>query len=307
MAILFDRYRQRKNLRDVLEHENIASKTQPQTNDSLVVGQQYPDEVMRRYNSPDNKAGNFKDLSQINSEYEQEQAGKATKPVQPQQVEINPDDAIGSVVEMLGPTPAEREAQRAKMERNRKRMTMWTALFDGLRQLGNLYYTSKGARPQRYGNPYAMIDLAYKRQKQEQDDNDNYRRQYAQSLYNLQRQQSDGMRRARLIAAQIKAYEDAEKNREAKLQQREKELEEKRRQFDERQRQNQRQFEQRQQQQREIAEKRRKNKVGKKGGNSPSVEITETFDGNGEKQRRVVKTKGASQNQNKSGKKVIKW
>lgn len=124
-----------------------------------------------------------------------------------QQPVIDKNNAIGSVVDMLGPTPAEREAQRAKMERNRKAMTAWTALFDGLRNLGNLYYTSKGARPQRFGNLYDSIGQEYQRERQLQDETDNYRRQYAQSLYNLQHQQSDDMRRARLTAAQIKAYD----------------------------------------------------------------------------------------------------
>ena len=41
-------------------------------------------------------------------------------------------------------------------------MLAWTGLFDGLRQLGNLYFTSKGATPQQYTDkPYQQIQQNY--------------------------------------------------------------------------------------------------------------------------------------------------
>ena len=67
-------------------------------------------------------------------------------------------------------------------------MQAWTGLFDGLRQLGNLYYASKGAPAQQYSNPYQGINQVYQQQKQVADDLDNYRRQYAQRIYDISRQ-----------------------------------------------------------------------------------------------------------------------
>lgn len=126
---------------------------------------------------------------------QQPQPAAAVAPVvqqQPQQVmpQVDPNNAIGSLAELIGPTPAEREARQAQLERNRQKMASWTALFDGLRHLGNLYYTAKGARPQQYANPYTQIEQNYQRDMQLADAQDAYRRQYAQQLYQLQRQQA---------------------------------------------------------------------------------------------------------------------
>lgn len=126
---------------------------------------------------------------------QQPQPAAAVAPVvqqQPQQImpQVDPNNAIGSLAELIGPTPAEREARQAQLERNRQKMASWTALFDGLRHLGNLYYTAKGARPQQYANPYTQIEQNYQRDMQLADAQDAYRRQYAQQLYQLQRQQA---------------------------------------------------------------------------------------------------------------------
>ena len=109
---------------------------------------------------------------------------------------IDTSNAIGSLAELLGPTPAEREARQRRMEQNKQSMSAWLGLFDGLRQLGNLYYATKGATPQTYNNPYQLVDNEIQQQRQLYDNSVNYRRQYATSLYNLQRQlEADKMAR----------------------------------------------------------------------------------------------------------------
>lgn len=115
---------------------------------------------------------------------------KNTPQPQPvQQPVVDTSNAIGSLAELLGPTPAEREAQERRMLESKSKMQMWTGLFDGLRQLGNLYYATKGATPQQYtDNPVAQVDQQYQQYRQLNDNLANYRRNYAQSLYGLQRQ-----------------------------------------------------------------------------------------------------------------------
>lgn len=134
----------------------------------------------------------------------QPQQPVVTVPVQ--QPQVDPNNAIGSLAEMLGPTPAEREARERRMLENKAKMSAWTGLFDGLRQLGNLYYTTKGATPQQFASPYQMIDNEINQQRAIADANDNYRRQYAQSLYGLRRQMSDDARRDLLAKAQADYY-----------------------------------------------------------------------------------------------------
>lgn len=121
---------------------------------------------------------------------------------------IDTSDAIGSLAKLLGPSPAEREAQQAKMERNRSQMAMWTGLFDGLRHLGNLYYTAKGARPQQFSDPYKVIDENYQRQKKNLDDMAAYRQAYAKQLYALQHQAAMDKSLADYRKAQADWYKD---------------------------------------------------------------------------------------------------
>lgn len=119
---------------------------------------------------------------------------------------IDTSNAIGSLAELLGPSPAEREAMQARQERGRHQMAMWAGLIDGLRHLGNLYYTSKGAIPQQFNDPYKMIDENYNREVKSLDDMARYRQQYAQQLYNLQRQGRDDQRKDLLAQAQADWY-----------------------------------------------------------------------------------------------------
>ena len=90
----------------------------------------------------------------------QQQNQQPQSPVteQPQQPQIDTSDPINSLAGMLV-TPAEREAREQKILQNKRRMIAWTGLFDGLRQLGNLYYTTKGATPQQFTDkPYQQIE-----------------------------------------------------------------------------------------------------------------------------------------------------
>lgn len=120
---------------------------------------------------------------------------------------IDKSNAIRSFAELAGLTPAEREARDRRLQQSKARMAAWTGLFDGLRHLGNLYYTSKGATPQQYGNPYAEIDRNYQEARQLADDMDNYQRQYTQQLWNLRRQSDDDARRNMLADVKAQYYD----------------------------------------------------------------------------------------------------
>ena len=100
---------------------------------------------------------------------------------------VDSSNAIGSLAQLLGPTPAEREAQERRAMEGKAKMAAWTGLMDGIRQLGNLYYTTQGATAQRFDNPYQQIEQQYQQQRQLANDQNAYQRQYANTLYNLQR------------------------------------------------------------------------------------------------------------------------
>lgn len=126
---------------------------------------------------------------------------------QPQLPVIDTSNAIGSLAELLGPTPAEREAQELRRQQGKAKMQMWAGLFDGLRQLGNLYAATKGATPQKYtDNPYQQVEQMADAQRQREDALTNYGRQYYASLYNMQRQLNDDKRRNLLAEAQANYY-----------------------------------------------------------------------------------------------------
>lgn len=114
---------------------------------------------------------------------------------QPQQPQIDTSDPINSLASMLV-TPAEREAREQKMLQNKRRMIAWTGLFDGLRNLGNLYAVSKGASPMKFtDNPYQQIESDYKQARKDQDALYQNRDRYATQLYNIYRQgQQDKIR-----------------------------------------------------------------------------------------------------------------
>ena len=123
--------------------------------------------------------------------------------------QVDTSNAIQSMAQLLGPTPAEREAQERRLLENKRKMIGWTALFDGLRQLGNLYAVSKGASPQQYTDkPYQTIEQNYQQDRQLQDSLNRYSQAYAQQLYNLQRQADQDQIRKEAHQAQMKYYEN---------------------------------------------------------------------------------------------------
>lgn len=124
----------------------------------------------------------------------------------PQLPQVDTSNPIGSIAEILGPTPAEREARERRAMKSKAKMSAWAGLFDGLRQFGNLYSVYKGATPQQLSSPYQTINDEVNQQRAIADANDNYRRQYAQSLYNFRRQMSDDARRDMLAKAQADYY-----------------------------------------------------------------------------------------------------
>lgn len=127
--------------------------------------------------------------------------------VQPQQPQVDTSDPINSLAGMLV-TPAEREAKQQRLLENKRRMIAWTGLFEGLRQLGNLYYTSKGASPQTYtNNPAQAIEQGYQQELKNLDDIQRNRQAYAQQIWSLRRQASDDARRNALSAAQVRYYD----------------------------------------------------------------------------------------------------
>lgn len=133
----------------------------------------------------------------LKKQADQDAQNGMVQPQQPvQQPQIDTSDPINSLAGMLV-TPAEREAQQQKMLRNKRRMIAWTGLFDGLRNLANLYTVSKGAAPMKFtDNPYQTIEQSFKEEQQRQDNLNNYQDRYAKQLYDLQRQgEQDQMRR----------------------------------------------------------------------------------------------------------------
>ena len=226
-------------------------------------------------------------------------AGVVAQPVQPQ---VDTSNAIGSLAELMGPTPAEREERERRMQEQKSKMMAWTGLFDGLRQLGNLYYTSKGASPQKFGdNLYGQVEQQYQQQRQMADAMDNYRRQYAQGMYSLRRQ----MEQDKLARDLQQANQDW----------RQRQYEEQQRRFDERQRQQQEQFDQRQQQQQEQFNQRqqqqqrqfnqRRQKSSKTASGTTTTEIT--YNEEGKPVKRVVHKGGGSNTSTaQKGKKTIK-
>lgn len=120
--------------------------------------------------------------------------------------QIDTTDTMASLAQLMGPTPAEREAAERRMLQSKAKMAAWTGLFDGLRQLGNLYYTAKGATPQKYDNPYSQVEQNYQQQRQLYNDMANYRKNYATSLYTIRRQMEEEKRKNKLADAQAQWY-----------------------------------------------------------------------------------------------------
>ena len=135
---------------------------------------------------------------------------------QPQPV-VDTRNSIVSLATLLGPTPEEREAQQRKLQGHKSKMAAWTGLFDGLRNLGNLYAVSKGATPQQYSNPYKAVDQQATEAQQWLDDIQRNRQSYAMMLHNLQRQDDQDEMRRQAHEAQMKYYKERDDNNARKM------------------------------------------------------------------------------------------
>lgn len=119
---------------------------------------------------------------------------------------IDTSDAIGSLAGMLGPTPEEREQQEQQLMEHKRKMHGWTALFNGLRHLSNLYFTTKGASPQQYADPHAQIEQHYQAERKRLADIQANNQKYYAGLWGLYRQINDEQRRNMLAEAQRDYY-----------------------------------------------------------------------------------------------------
>lgn len=125
----------------------------------------------------------------------------------PQQPQVDSSHALESFAKLMGPTPAEREAKQRKQEEHNAKMQTWAGLFDGLRQLGNLYTTYKGATPQQLQTPYGQIEQIADRNRKRQAANDAYSREYALALSRLHHGFVDDARKAKVAEAQAKFFD----------------------------------------------------------------------------------------------------
>lgn len=135
------------------------------------------------------------------------------QPQQPVQPITPPADGnyVNWMKDMLGPTPAEREAQERKIAENKAKMSGWLGLFQGLGALGDLYYASKGVNPSKPDNtPQAIIEKNAADEKQRLDNLYRNRQAYANMLYNLKRQAGEDERKNKLNDAQIRRYDTLE-------------------------------------------------------------------------------------------------
>lgn len=147
-----------------------------------------------------------------------QQPQQQAQPQQYQQPQIDTNDPINSLASQLV-TPEEREAQEQKMLKNKRRMIAWTGLFDGLRNLANLYAVSRGAAPMKFtDNPHQQLDQSYQEEKQRQEGIYQNRDKYAKSLYDFYRQGQQDKIKEESHKAQMEWYKDrseiAQKNAE---------------------------------------------------------------------------------------------
>lgn len=82
----------------------------------------------------------------------------------------------------------------------------WTALFNGLRHLGNLYYAAKGAPGQKLSDPHQQIEQQYQEERKRLADIQDRNQKYYANLWGLYRQMSDEQRRNTLAEAQAQYY-----------------------------------------------------------------------------------------------------
>lgn len=119
---------------------------------------------------------------------------------------IDGNDVLGSLNGILGPSPEERAAEEKRLQEHRRKMHGWTALFNGLRHLGNLYYATKGAPGQKFNDPHQQIEQQYQDERKRLADIHAADRNYYANLWGLYRQMNDEQRRNALADAQAQYY-----------------------------------------------------------------------------------------------------
>ena len=119
---------------------------------------------------------------------------------------IDSENVIGSLSGILGPSPEERAAEEQRLQDHRRKMRGWTALFNGMRHLANLYYATKGAPGQKYNDPHQQIEQQYQEERKRLADIHAADRNYYANLWGLYRQVNDEQRRNMLAEAQRDYY-----------------------------------------------------------------------------------------------------
>ena len=119
---------------------------------------------------------------------------------------IDRNNVLGSLTGILGPSPEERAAEEQRLQEHRRKMHGWTALFNGLRHLGNLYYAAKGAPGQKLSDPHQQIEQQYQEERKRLADIQDRNQKYYANLWGLYRQMSDEQRRNTLAEAQAQYY-----------------------------------------------------------------------------------------------------
>lgn len=119
---------------------------------------------------------------------------------------IDSENVIGSLSGMLGPSPEERADEERRLQKHRQKMHGWTAMFNGLRHLGNLYYATKGAPGQKLGDPHQLIEQQYQDERKRLADIHDRNQKYYANLWGLYRQMNDEQRRNILAEAQAQYY-----------------------------------------------------------------------------------------------------
>ena len=115
---------------------------------------------------------------------------------------IDRNNVLGSLTGILGPSPEERAAEEQRLQEHRRK----TALFNGLRHLGNLYYAAKGAPGQKLSDPHQQIEQQYQEERKRLADIQDRNQKYYANLWGLYRQMSDEQRRNTLAEAQAQYY-----------------------------------------------------------------------------------------------------
>ena len=146
--------------------------------------------------------------SELKNKAKTQPVASAEEMQQMQMPEYDPNNPMESFAQIMGPTPAEREAEERRLAENKAKMNAWVGLFNGLGALGNLYYATKGASyaPTNY-NPHQQIEANYQAERQRLDALQRNRQAYAQQLFDWQQKMSDTERRNKIADAQAKYYD----------------------------------------------------------------------------------------------------